>query len=122
MTTTTTRTLAAAFPARTRPRSRSLVATAAVGYSVAWLTGLAVPAPEFDLDAAPGAVLAGATAHGGLIAGRALLVLGVAAVALAIVAVALARAMASGGERRLSRAALAAGLGAAAVSAVQLVL
>jgi hypothetical protein len=80
---------------------------AAVGFTLAWVLGLAIPVPATDLDAPGHAVSAALAGHELAFAARALLVHGLAAVALVTVAAS------------LGRRARIAGLVAAALSAVQ---
>ena len=73
-----------------RPAHGSL-RLAAVGFTLAWLLGLAIPVPGTDVDATGHAVAAALAGHEAEVALRALLVHGLAAVALVTVAVALGR-------------------------------
>jgi hypothetical protein len=93
-----------------------------IGYTLSWLAGLAVPAPSPRLGASGAEVVTALAGHGPAVAAQFVLTEGRPAVGIAVIAVALARF----GRRRSAlapaRFALASGLVAAAISAVQAVL
>jgi hypothetical protein len=99
-------------------RRAAPVVVAALAYPAAWIAGLAVPVPAVEVDASAAQVLAGLAGHESGFAVRELLVHGVAAVTLAVVVLALAVAL---GRDGAGRAVKLAGLAAAAVSLVQVV-
>src|SRR4051812_41084510 len=97
------------FSLTARP-SRAPLRLAAVGFSLAWIAGLAIPLPVLDLDAPARAAVDAVTGHELATALRATLVHGFAALAIAVIAV------------RLGGRAMIAGLTAAGLSVTQWIL
>src|SRR6478609_6987183 len=87
-----------------------------VGYSLSWITGLAVPAPSPGFGATGAEIVAALSGHGPAVAAQYTLTEGLPA---AGIAVALARTARRHGEALAARFALVAGLTAAVISAVQ---
>ena len=103
-------------------RGRSLItapAVAGIGYSTAWVLGLAVWPSNLDVAASNVKVLATYRAHEGAALTQYVLVEGVAAIALAVVVIALGQAACRRGARGLGLAAVVAGLSAVALSLVE---
>jgi hypothetical protein len=93
-----------------------------IGYTLSWLAGLAVPAPSPRLGASGAEVVTALAGHGPAVAAQFVLTEGLPAVGIAVIAVALARFGRRRGALATARFALACGLVAAAISAVQTVL
>ena len=118
----TTQTAAAARNTSVGGRGRSLITTPAVAgiaYTTAWVLGLAVWPSNLDVAATNAKVLATYSAHQGAAMTQYLLIEGLAAIALAVVVIELGQAARRRGAGRLGRAAVVAGLTAAALSLVQ---
>ena len=94
-------------------------AVAGIGYSTAWVLGLAVWPSNLDVAASNVKVLATYRAHEGAALTQYVLVEGVAAIALAVVVIALGQAACRRGARGLGLAAVVAGLSAVALSLVE---
>jgi hypothetical protein len=94
-------------------------AVAGVAYTAAWAIGLGVWPSNPDVAATGSRVVTAYAGHRGVAMIQSLLVHGVAAVALAVVVLALGQAGRRRGAEHLSRATVAAGVGAAGVSLLQ---
>jgi hypothetical protein len=110
---------AATTPRMSLGRGIAAPVVAGIGYSTAWLLGLAVWPSNLDVAATNAKVVATFSAHQSAAVAQFLLVEGVAAIALAVVALALGRAARRHRAVRLGRVAVVAGLIAAALSLIQ---
>jgi hypothetical protein len=118
----TTRTTVTAPSMRAGRRGRSRItapAVAGIGYTAAWVLGLAVWPSNLDVGAANVKVVATYSAHQGAAITQYLLIEGLAAIALALVVTALGQAARRRGAERLGRATVVAGLTAVALSLAQ---
>jgi hypothetical protein len=105
-----------------RPRHGWILTTPAVAgiaYSLSWIVGLAIFSSTTDVHSSGADLVSTYAGHGGVAMAQYVLTEGVPAIALAVVVYALARAA---GTRPPSRALLACGLAAAAISIVQCLL
>jgi hypothetical protein len=93
-----------------------------IGYTLSWVAGLAVPAPSPRLGASGPEVVAALAGHGPGVALQFALTEGLPAAGIVVISVALARFARRRGEPGRARFALASGLVAAVISAVQAVL
>src|SRR6476659_5163986 len=110
-------------PLRASHRRRRLLLTvpalAGLGYTLSWITGLAVPAPSPWFGATGAEIVAALSGHGPAVAAQYTLTEGLPAAGIAVVAVALARTARRSGSTAAARFALVAGLAAAVISAMQ---
>ena len=111
-----------------RRRLLTIPGVVGIGYSLSWIAGLAVPAPSPRFGAPGAQVVAALAGHGPAVATQFALTEGLPAAGIAVISVALARAARQhGGAGSMSigagsipgRLALAAGLVAAIISALQ---
>ncbi len=111
-----------------RRRLLTVTGVVGVGYSLSWIAGLSVPAPNPGLGASGAQVAAVFAGHGPALAMQFALTEGLPAAGIAVIAVALARTAATqaatkaGRGARAARVVLAAGLTAAIISALQFAL
>jgi hypothetical protein len=90
-----------------------------VGYSLSWIAGLSVSAPSPAFGASGRQIVTAFAGHGAALATQFALTEGLPSVGIAVVTVALARAGRARGEVTAARFALASGLLAAIISALQ---
>ena len=100
--------------------ARNPAAVAGIGYSVAWVAGLAVVAPNPSVAASGSQVVAAFAGHDWSTMAMFVLVEGIAAVALAVVVLLVARATRQQGARRAGLTAAGFGLAAAVTSWAEL--
>jgi hypothetical protein len=112
-------TTAPPLPAGHRRRLLTVPGLIGIGYSLSWLTGLAVPAPSPGFGANGTEIVAALSGHAPAFAAQFALTEGLPAASIAVIAVALARTARRSGATSAARFALVAGLTAAVISAVQ---
>jgi hypothetical protein len=105
----------------TGPHSRVMTVTGIVGigYTLSWIAGLSIPAPDPGFDPPGARIVATLAGHGAAVAAQYALTEGLPAAGIAIIAVALARAARRRGAVTAARLALVSGLTAAIVSVLQ---
>ena len=106
------------------PRRRLLTVTGVAGtaYTLSWIAGLAIAAPNPKLTASGAQITTALAGHETAVVAQFALTEGLPAAGLAIVSVALARAARRSGAVAAARAALIAGVAAALISLLQFVL
>jgi hypothetical protein len=100
----------------------TLPAVAGAGYTLSWIAGLAVPAPNPGLHASGPTIVAALHGHGTALAAQFTLTEGLPAIGIAIISVALARTARRHGAPLAARFAVGFGLAAAVISALQFIL